>query len=289
MAAFWIIITGILLAASSGILGSFLVLRKMAMIGDAISHAVLPGIALAYLISGFDQNYFLILGAAIFGMITTLMIHWLDNKIKMQTDASIGVTFTFLFALGIIIISAMASQIDLDQDCVLYGEIAYVPLDLIYTKSGISLGPRQVWILAINLIIVLVAIIYGWRGWLISSFNEDYAQSLGINTIFWHYLLMMLVSLTTVVSFESVGAILVVAFLVIPPSTAYLVSNKLEQMLVLSVLIGALSSILGYGLAWVVDGSIAGSMAVVAGILFLLTLFLRPKEGILIKWISKKR
>jgi manganese/zinc/iron transport system permease protein len=285
MTAFWIILTGALLAASSGILGSFLLLRKMAMIGDAISHAVLPGIALAYLIAGFGTDYFLLLGAALFGMLTTLTIQWLSKKIKMQNDASIGVTFTFLFALGIILITAFASQIDLDQECVLYGEIAYVPLDLVYTMAGNSIGPRQVWILGINLLIVIIAIVVGWRGWMISSFNEEHAQSLGINTSIWHYSLMMLVSLTTVVSFESVGAILVVAFLVIPPATAYLLSDKLENMVLLSVFIGVLSSLLGYWFAWILDSSIAASMAVSAGLLFLLALFLRPKEGIFIKWI----
>lgn len=287
MAAFWIILTGTLLAASSGILGSFLILRKMAMIGDAISHAVLPGIALAYLVSGFGTDYLLLFGAAVFGMLATLIIQWLDKRIKMQTDASIGVTFTFLFALGIILISSFASQIDLDQDCVLYGEIAYVPLDLIYTASGISLGPRQVWILGINLIIVLIAIIIGWRGWLITSFNEEFARSVGINTSIWHYTLMMLVSLTTVVSFDSVGAILVVAFLVIPAATAYLLSTKLKTMIILSLVFGFLSSILGYALAWKIDGSIAGAMAVCAGTLFLIVLLFRPKEGIIIKSLKR--
>lgn len=286
MTAFWIILTGALLAASSGIVGSFLVLRKMAMIGDAISHAVLPGIALAYLVSGFGSNYFLLVGAAVFGMLATLIIQWLDKRIKMQTDASIGVTFTFLFALGIIIISSFASQIDLDQDCVLYGEIAYVPLDLIYTNSGDSLGPRQVWILGINLSLVLIVIIVGWRGWVLTSFNEEYAKSIGIKTSIWHYSLMMLVSLTTVVSFESVGAILVVAFLVIPPATAYLLSTKLKNMILLSVLFGMLSSVLGYFLAWKMDGSIAGAMAVCAGMLFLIVLFFRPKDGLFIKSIK---
>jgi manganese/zinc/iron transport system permease protein len=287
MAAFWIILTGTLLAASSGILGSFLILRKMAMIGDAISHAVLPGIALAYLVSGFGTDYLLLFGAAVFGMMATLIIQWLDKRIKMQTDASIGVTFTFLFALGIILISSFASQIDLDQDCVLYGEIAYVPLDLIYTASGISLGPRQVWILGINLIIVLIAIIIGWRGWLITSFNEEFARSVGINTSIWHYTLMMLVSLTTVVSFDSVGAILVVAFLVIPAATAYLLSTKLKTMIILSLVFGFLSSILGYALAWKIDGSIAGAMAVCAGTLFLIVLLFRPKEGIITKSLKR--
>jgi len=287
MAAFWIILTGTLLAASSGILGSFLILRKMAMIGDAISHAVLPGIALAYLVSGFGTDYLLLFGAAVFGMLATLIIQWLDKRIKMQTDASIGVTFTFLFALGIILISSFASQIDLDQDCVLYGEIAYVPLDLIYTVSGVSLGPRQVWILGVNLIIVLIAITIGWRGWLITSFNEEFARSKGINTSIWHYTLMMLVSLTTVVSFDSVGAILVVAFLVIPAATAYLLSTKLKSMIILSLIFGFLSSIFGYALAWKIDGSIAGAMAVCAGILFLIVLLFRPKEGIIIKSLKR--
>lgn len=287
MAAFWIILTGTLLAASSGILGSFLILRKMAMIGDAISHAVLPGIALAYLVSGFGTDYLLLLGAAVFGMLATLIIQWLDKRIKMQTDASIGVTFTFMFALGIIIISSFASQIDLDQECVLYGEIAYVPLDLIYTDSGISLGPRQVWILGINLLIVLFAVVIGWRGWLITSFNEEFARSVGINTSIWHYTLMMLVSLTTVVSFESVGAILVVAFLVIPAATAYLLSSKLSSMIILSLVFGFLSSILGYALAWKIDGSIAGAMAVCAGTLFLIVLLFRPKDGIIIKSLKR--
>jgi len=289
MTAFWIILTGALLAASSGILGSFLILRKMAMIGDAISHAVLPGIALAYLVSGFGSNYFLLIGAAVFGMLATIIIQWLDKKIKMQTDASIGVTFTFLFALGIILISSYASQIDLDQECVLYGEIAYVPLDLIFTNAGDSLGPRQVWILGINLLIVLTVIIVGWRGWKISSFNAEYAESIGIKTSFWNYLLMMLVSLTTVVSFESVGAILVVAFLVIPPATAYLLSTKLKNMVILSVVFGTLSSVLGYFLAWRMDGSIAGAMAVCAGILFLIVLFFRPNDGIIIKSLKQKK
>jgi len=255
------------------------------MIGDAISHAVLPGIALAYLISGFGANYLLLVGAAVFGMLATLIIQWLDKRIKMQTDASIGVTFTFLFALGIILISAFSAQIDLDQDCVLYGEIAYVPLDLIYNSAGDSIGPRQVWILGINLIIVVLALIIGWRGWVITSFNEEFAESKGINTSLWHYSLMMLVSLTTVVSFESVGAILVVAFLVIPAATAYLLSHSLKKMVLLSVFFGVLSSFLGYWLAWIIDGSIAGSMAVCAGMLFLFVLFLRPKEGIFSKWI----
>jgi manganese/zinc/iron transport system permease protein len=134
---------------------------------------------------------------------------------------------------------------------------------------------------------VLFAVFIGWRGWLITSFNEEFARSVGINTSIWHYTLMMLVSLTTVVSFESVGAILVVAFLVIPAATAYLLSSKLSSMIILSLVFGFLSSILGYALAWKIDGSIAGAMAVCAGTLFLIVLLFRPKDGIIIKSIKR--
>ena len=118
--------------------------------------------------------------------------------------------------------------------------------------------------------------------------TEEYAKTKGIKTSFWHYALMMLVSLTTVVSFESVGAILVVAFLVIPAATAYLLSHKLKTMILLSLAIGSISSIAGYYLSSLIDGSIAGSMAICSGILFLMALFLRPKEGIVIKWMRTK-
>ncbi|NRA48492.1 MAG: metal ABC transporter permease, partial [Phaeodactylibacter sp.] len=130
MNAFWIILTGALVATSCGLLGAFLVLRKMAMLGDAISHAVLPGIVIAYLFSGSRETLPMLIGAAGIGVLTTFLVEFLHQKARLQIDASIGITFTWLFAIGIIMISMYVGQVDLDQDCVLYGEIAYVPLDL---------------------------------------------------------------------------------------------------------------------------------------------------------------
>jgi len=268
MEALWIILTGSLVAVSCSLLGCFLILRKMVMIGDAISHAVLPGIVLAFLLSGTRETLPMLIGAAALGVLTTLLIELFYRRARLQSDAAIGITFTWLFAIGIILISLFAGQVDLDQDCVLYGEIAYVPLDLLITDGGRSLGPRTVWILSGLLLAVLAMLRIGYKGLQITTFDPAFAASVGIDTAFWHYLLMSAVSLTTVLSFESVGAILVVAFLVVPPATAYLLTERLPFMLGLSALFGVSSAIGGYYLAVWIDGSIAGAMAVVAGLQF---------------------
>ena len=271
MEAFWIILSGSLIAISCGLLGCYLVLRKMAMVGDAISHAVLPGIVLAYLLSGSRETLPMLIGAAVLGVLTTVLIELFYKKAALQVDASIGITFTWLFAIGIILISLFAGQVDLDQDCVLYGEIAYVPLDLWITGSGLNMGLRTVWMSGVLLVVILLFIWRGYKGLFITTFNEEFAKAIGIGVAFWHYALMSAVSLTTVVSFESVGAILVVAFLIVPPSTAYLLTNNLKKMLVITSVICFLCALGGYFLASIINGSIAGAMATVAGVLFFIS------------------
>jgi manganese/zinc/iron transport system permease protein len=275
MDAFWIILTGALVAISCGLLGSFLLLRQMAMVGDAISHAVLPGIVIAFLWSGSRESLPMLIGAAALGVVATIIIEWLQRVGRVAADASIGLSYTTLFAIGIILISLFARQVDLDQDCVLYGEIAYVPLDLWMLDNGLSLGPRAVWILGGALTLISAFIAIGYKGLQLTSFDPGYAASLGISTLFWHYALMGAVSVATVVSFEAVGAILVVAFLIVPPATAYLLTNRLPVMLALSVLFGLLSAVLGYSLAVAANGSVAGAMSVAAGIWFVLALLVR--------------
>lgn len=269
MAHFWIIATGILTAVCCSLLGCFLILRRMAMLGDAISHAILPGLVIAFLISGSRSSIPMLLGAAVIGLLTTVLIEFLSTKSKLQADASIGITFTFLFAVGIILVSSLSGQIDLDQDCVLYGEIAYVPLDKL-VLNGINLGPRAIWITGLNLLLVVIFIRFGFKGLQITTFNQDFAKSLGISVLTWQYVLMASVSLTTVLNFELVGAILVVAFLIVPPATAYLITTQLKNMLAWSAVFGVLSATLGFFLANLVNGSIAGGMATAAGAVFTL-------------------
>ncbi|MCB9285019.1 MAG: metal ABC transporter permease [Lewinellaceae bacterium] len=275
MDAFWIILTGTLVALCCGLLGTFLVLRQMAMVGDAISHAVLPGIVVAYLLAESRDSLPMLVGAATVGVLATILIEWLHRVGRMQTDASIGLSYTTLFAIGIILISLFTRQVDLDQDCVLYGEIAYVPLDLWIPADGLSLGPRPVWILGGALLLILSFIGIGYKGLQLTTFDPSYAATLGVSTVFWHYALMSTVSLATVVSFESVGAILVVAFLIVPPATAYLLTDRLPAMLGLTALFGFLSAVLGYGMAVATNGSVAGAMAVAGGIWFVLALGIR--------------
>ncbi|MGK6352420.1 metal ABC transporter permease [Parapedobacter sp. DT-150] len=268
MIAFWIILTGTLVAVTCGLLGCFLILRKMSMVGDAISHAVLPGIVIAFLLSGSRDTLPMLLGAGATGMLATFLIEYFHRRANLQTDAAIGVTFTFLFAVGIILISAFAGKVDLDQDCVLYGEIAYVPIDLWVMGDGTVMGPRPVYILTAVLFIVALFIKLAYKELKLTSFDPAFASALGISTALWHYLLMAAVSLATVSSFESVGAILVIAFLIGPPATAYLLTQDLKRMLAITVLLGVFISFAGYWAAYWLNASIAGCMAVVTGLCF---------------------
>lgn len=268
MDALIIIITGSLVAVSCGILGSFLVLRKMAMVSDAISHAVLPGIVIAFLLGSDMDSVGMVIGAGLIGILTTFLIEFFHQKGKLQTDASIGVTFTWLFALGVILISYYAGDAHIDEDCVLYGEIAYTPLDLVYLSNGDILGPKAIIVLSGVLTLILLFIIVAYKEFYITTFDPAFSVSVGISSTLWHYVLMSLVSLTTVASFESVGAILVVAFLVTPAATAYLITTDLKKMILFSCTFGVVSAILGYYLAFAIDGSIAGAMATIAGVIF---------------------
>lgn len=280
MDAFWIILTGSLVAVSCALLGSFLVLRKMAMVGDAISHAVLPGIVIAFMISGSRASVPMLIGAAGVGVLTTFLIELFHTKAKLQSDASIGITFTWLFALGVILISLFAGQVDLDQQCVLYGEIAYTPLNMWITDGGAILGPVNTWMMGGVLLLILLFITVGYKGLYLTTFDPQYAATLGVSTVLWHYLLMGTVSLTTVMAFESVGAILVVAFLIAPAVTAYLLTDRLPMMLLLAGVAGVASAIGGYFLAAWINGAISGAMATVAGFLFLLAFLFSPSRGI---------
>ena len=266
--ALLIILTGSLIAISCGFLGVFLLLRKMSMTGDAISHAVLPGIVIGFFVSGSQRSLEVILGAGLLGILSTLMIDALRKKAKVQLDASIGITFTLLFAIGIILINLFAYKVDLDQECVLYGEIAYLPIDLWITPRGLNMGPRITWLAGLNFFLVTGFIYLLFKELSLTSFDENFSSSIGIPAKGVNLALMSMVSYTTVSSFESVGAILVVALLVVPPSTAYLWTKSLIPLLRLTAALGILIAILGYYLAFWIDSSIAGMMVAVAGAFF---------------------
>jgi manganese/zinc/iron transport system permease protein len=283
----WIILTGMLVASACGILGCFLVLRRMTMIGDAISHSVLPGIVIAFLLSGTRDSLAMMLGASIIGLLTVFLIQMFHQS-GVQSDASIGVVFTALFALGVVLVSLYTRQVDLDLDCVLYGEIAYTPLNTL-TLFGVDVGPKAIWSVGLVLLAILICLGLFYKQFKLCAFDPALAAALSIPVAFFHYLLMGLVSMTTVASFESVGAILVVGMLVAPAATAYLLTERLGRMIAISVGIGIASSILGYLMAVMLDASIAGSMITVAGALFVLAFLFSPTHGVIAKHMRQRR
>lgn len=280
----WILATASLVAASTAMIGVFLILRKQALIGDAISHSVLLGIVLAFLITDSRSLPVMLTGAVLIGLLTAWLSDTLHRVGKLQSDASIGIIFTLFFALGVILVSLYAGQIDLDQECVLYGEIAFVPFDTLYfggAENGVEIGPRAFWGIGTVFIIVLLSIVITFKRLETIAFHPSLAVSLGINVVFWHYFLMTLVSMTTVASFDAVGAILVVALLVIPASSAYLLAKSLKAMLWIAVAYSQMAVLTGYTLAYKLDSSISASIAVSAGLLLFAT--------IVILQINKKR
>ncbi|HEX5044685.1 MAG TPA: metal ABC transporter permease [Candidatus Polarisedimenticolaceae bacterium] len=283
-----ILLVGSVVAASCAILGCFLVLRRMALLGDAISHAVLPGIVVAFLLTGSRAPLPMLLGAGALGLLTVFAVEVLTRTRRLAGDASIGVVFPALFSLGVLLISRYTAQVDLDLDCVLYGEIAYAPWDL-WVVSGVSLGPRALWINGALLLLDLAFVGILWKELKLSTFDAELAAALGFSPVLLHYLLMTAVSMTVVGAFESVGAILVVALLVVPPATAFLLTDRLSTMVGLAAACGVLSTLLGYALARALDASIAGSMATAAGGLFLLALVLSPGHGLVTREWRRRR
>lgn len=267
----WVLIIGCLVAIPCSIVGCFLVLRKSVMISDAIAHAVLPGIVIAYIISKSLNGIAMFIGASVFGILTTFLIETLSRKSFVQKDASIGVIYTFLFSLGIIMMSSLSINVDLDPEHILYGDILLTPFDIIITDSGINLGPKSIWTLGtINLFVISVVILF-FRYFSITSFDTKFAASIGISTMVWHYLLMSMVSFTTVGAFESVGAILVIAFISIPSATAYLITNSLKKMILISIIISCVAVIAGLYLNQKLNSSATGSITLVMFGIFLAT------------------
>lgn len=279
----WIILTAALVGVSCGIIGVFLILRKMAMMSDAISHTVLLGIVLAYLVTRELYGVHMLIGAIMAGLLTAVLVQWLNNR-GVQQDASIGVVFTTLFAIAVIIIATSLGNVHLDVQHSLMGEITFIPWNTM-TLPWLGDVPKATALLGLVLLIVLFFIILFYKEWKITTFDPALAASLGIPVVFMHYLFMTLVSITTVASFDAVGAIMVVAMLITPAASAYLWTDRLSVMLILSGTFGIFSAILGYLMAAWIDTSISGSMAFATGIIFIISFIFSPKHGLISKYL----
>lgn len=261
----------ILISIACSLLGVFLVLRSMSMLTDAISHTILLGIVLSFFITHKLDSPLLIVGATLVGLLTVYLVELITDTNLVKEDAAIGIVLSVLFSIAVVLISKYTANIHLDIDTVLLGEIAFAPFHIeeifgFKIASGIINGLA---ILVLNLLVITVF----FKEIKISIFDRALALTLGLLPEVFHYLLMSLVSVTAVVSFDVVGATLMISFMIGPATTAYMISKNLKMMLICSALIGAISSILGYHLAVFLDVSISGSIAVVIGIIFFVVLF----------------
>lgn len=279
--AFWTILVAILCNVSCALLGCYLVLRRMSLVGDAISHAVLPGIVMAFLLAGQVSGVPILLGGMAVGVLTVFLTESL-HKAGIAEDASLGVVFTALFALGVILLqNTRAGKVDLDPGCVLYGAIEFIYLDMI-PLAGLEV-PRALPTLGLALLLTVGFLLLLWKELKIVSFDAALAQAMGYNPTLVHYLLMAMVAGVTVAAFEAVGSILVVAMLIVPAATAHLLTDRLGWMLVWAAVVGTLSAVLGYAIDSLYPTSLAGMMTVTAGGLFLLAVLFAPRHGLLSK------
>lgn len=274
MSSFFIILLiAIIISISCSLLGVFLVLKKMTMLTDAITHTVLLGIVLCFFVVHDISSPFLIFGATLFSLLTVYLIELLAKSKFIKEDAAIGIVLSFLFSIAVILISKYTSNVHLDIDAVLLGEIAFTPFHTI-DIAGIKIA-SSLFIGSIILILNILFISIFYKELKISIFDKLLASSLGLSPIFIHYLLMTMVSITAVASFEAVGAPLMISFIVGPPITAYLISKSLKSMLLYSVFFSTISSIIGVILAIKLDVSISGMISVVVATLFLIIFFIK--------------
>jgi iron/zinc/copper transport system permease protein len=257
------LLTAILVGVMSGIIGSFIILRGMSLMGDAISHAVLPGVAVAYML-GIN----LLLGASLFGILAAMLIGYVASHSKLKNDTAIGIVFSAFYALGFILISLAESSTNLHH--ILFGNVLAVSDNDLITTTCI-------------LIAVVLFVVLFYKELLITSFDETFAQTYGLRTQVVHYGLMLMLTLVTVSSLQTVGIILVVAMLITPAATAFLWTNKLHAMLVYAAIFGAFSAIVGLFLSYTFNWASGPAIVLVAALVFGLSFVASPKQGIIFK------
>ncbi|SEL58050.1 metal ABC transporter permease [Ectothiorhodospira marina] len=263
------LLTSILVGAICGLLSCFVVLKRWSLLGDAISHAVLPGVAIAYLL-----GWPFFIGAFLAGAVSALGIGALERHTRIKSDAAMGLMFTFAFALGVVIIGKIATNTHLMH--ILFGNVLGVqyPALMLTLFSGV---------------VALMAVWIFYRPLVLYTFDPMQARALGFNTSVVHYGLILLLTLTIVASLETVGIILVVAMLITPGATAHLLTERLTTMMLLSVGTGVLSAVLGLYLSFQFDLASGGAIVLVATALFTVALLAAPRHGLVGRWWRRRQ
>lgn len=281
-----IILVGALVGISSSLLGTFLVLRKSSMLSDAISHSILLGIVLTYMIIGQTTGPLFILGAALAGVFTVYLTEFLTSTNRVKNDAAIGLVFPALFSIAVILINVFARNVHIDIDAVLFGEIGFIWLDTL-TLAGYDV-PISLVTMSIIAVINFLFVVTFYKELKLSTFDDALSSALGYSPTLLFYMLLTLTSVTAVTAFDAVGAILLIAFIIVPPAAAYLLTDKLWRMMAYGSVISVASSISGYYLAVLWDVSIAGMMAVMTGIFLILAFLFSPRYGLIAQELIRR-
>jgi manganese/zinc/iron transport system permease protein len=282
-----ILIVATIVSIACAIPGVFLVLRKMSLMSDAISHAVLPGIVVGFLLTHSLSSPLLFVGAVATGILTVFLSEMLVKTSLVKEDAAIGLVFPVLFSIGVILVSRFTGDVHLDTDAVLLGELVFTPLDRL-SLMGHDLGPRTAWVMGVILVVNLLVLFLLFKELKLATFDSGLAASLGFSPVLIKYILMIDVSVTTVGAFDAVGSILVVALMIAPASAAYLLTDNLKLMVIISIVIGILSSISGFFLSWMMDASASGAIAGMCGVFFLLSFLFSPSRGLVVMQNRRK-
>ncbi len=274
-----IVLTAGLVATACGLLSPLLIVRRVALMADAVSHAVLPGIVAVFLLLGTRSPVWVIVGAAVVAVICVVSIDALRESGLVHSDAAIALVFPALFALGVLGVHRWTENIHLDLDSTIYGEIAFTPLNTI-TIAGIDV-PQSIIVLAPVVALNALLIVAFWKELKVTSFDPGFSRVAGFAPRLVARGLLIAVALTAVSAFESVGAILVIALLIVPGATAYLLSNRLSVMVAISVAVGWIAAVGGYAGASAIDASIAGAMGLTATLCFAVALVVAPRHGLI--------
>jgi len=281
-----VIIMGILVAWSCGLVGAFIVIRRMALMGDAISHGILPGLVISFLVCGSLAIGPMLFGACIAGLACSYCIEWLRSFTNVRQDAAMALVFTTFFAFGVTLINLQTGHLDIDTGCILYGEIGLVPLAPEIDFAGFKLGNQSILIMGIIFVFEVVLLVFFYKQLLITSFDPTLALSTGWSPKWSHFGLMTILALCTVASLEAVGVILVVAMLIFPSVTASFFFERLPAILFATLPLGILYSIIGFHLAHWLDCSIAAAMVVAATLVFIFSIIIGKNNGMIVRRLT---
>ncbi len=279
-------LTAMATAAACSVPGVFLVLRRQSLAGDAIGHVILLGLAGGFLLGGSLGSPLVMLGAAAVGVFTVAVVEALEKSRLVKSDAALGLVYPALFSIGVILVSQMPKDVHFDVDAVLLGDLVHAPLRR-FNWSGRDFGPVSLVVMLGLFVANTLFVFVMYKQLKLSTFDADHAATLGVRPGLIHYMLMALVSLTVVAAFDAAGAVLVVAFLVAPAATAYLLTDRLSVMLVLSLIVALFGAAAGSDVADRLDANVAGAVAVVFGGMFVMTVCLSPRHGLIARSVRR--